>query len=64
VKGVHRRLSPEKQSKRAPEERLNDLKMERKERFGKALIELKNIRCQSASVKADDKENRRYQSEN
>ena len=63
MKSVHRRLSTEKQSKRA-EERLSDLKMERKERFGRALIELKNNRCQSASVKADDKENRRYQSEN
>jgi hypothetical protein len=64
VKGVHKRLSPEKQSKGAPEERLSDLKMERKERFGRALIELKKKRCQSAIVQADDKENRRYQSEN
>lgn len=47
VKGVHnKRLSPEKQSKTAvPEERLSELKLERKERFGRALIELKKNRC-------------------
>jgi hypothetical protein len=38
--------------------------MERKERFGRALLELKKKRCQSASVYPDELENRRYQSEN
>jgi hypothetical protein len=57
-------MSPKKQSKAGQEERLSDLKMERKERFGRALIELKKNRCQSATIQADEKENRRYKSEN